>query len=419
MEKKFPEPSKFIRPEEQIALYFSDTWSEQQKDNCDAILQQYYIERRPVKEILTDWGFNVPASRFTSTLPTIETYYECQLDSCNGSLLFTPVGRDRIWSNEPIVCEVCNHKIIFSQDCKTYGHYSQCDCDHCENKRAAALQEKHQKKEDARQAFFAQVNRSAVKLADLSPENQIKLAAAIRCMLDNDTGELVVQNGLVPGNRLMQRTENVTTVLRQLHGVGALCLISTRLEGDWKKNEYIVSDYQVEYSRFLINLTEIDARDVGQLAKLEDQILQEYSQENEELNQSNVASLLSGEAMLDELISYSEWRCDELGLPFHVSDVSLSKFKKVLNLYDLGRARNIVWSATRGVLEYQAKNRAYRKQLAGMTASFTLSNAERAKANEWELEPYLRTQKLSEFSKIIANVVTGLGDAWETTVTKS
>lgn len=410
-----PSPPPFICDGRQYRCIFKERWDHDQRENFSTILSEYFCSSKTIAQIIKDWSFGFHNSQFVSHLPFIYLNRSCQKTHCNGELFIELKSREKLWNDSPVICETCRHEIYLDAQIKTYRVSENCKCDDCIYERKIEKENKQKEIEKREGEYLSKLNKTPIDLADLFDEDKFKLAILLRASYDPEFLFINPELCLQRNNKLMKRSENIIDLFKNLLEVGALKVRTLNYDSDWDDGDFVINGYyplRCSYSLNIKNVLEINGQEVSQL---EFQLFQQIKNLEISKRRDCIITLCKA-AMLDELISYTESRCSDLKLPFTLSENGKVNFEEILEMFDLARSRNVIYTATRNVLEYKAKGlHENQKQLSYLVPKFAVSYAERVKANGWNIDPYYDRTGVSVSSRVLADVITELGDNWEST----
>jgi len=118
------------------------------------------------------------------------------------------------------------------------------------------------------------------------------------------------------------------------------------------------------------------------------------------------------EIALNECLEYLLYIMKDHGFDFKPGDKTILTINNILNDFSVSQIFNFIWSAAKSAASYYMREKPPKQQAANSVVGTLQRNAERAKAEQWDITHYKRDRRCPQtmISEVFFNAVLQIGD---------
>lgn len=352
------------------------------------IMDDYYNSDLSVTKIKSKHSINSNVINLAKEFPLVYLEEKCPYDKSN---LVEQLPSRSGHSTKVPECPTCGHKLE--------GH---CNCDGCEEKRRKIGEQKRKIIISA----YTTTDIDKVKYENLSASSKIFLSALLHAGLNEEADKISGPN--IVENKLSPTKEFDQIILDHLLSRDII-LIDPMSPIDAFPIDAFPDKYYVFKVNYLVNI-ETGSKGLGYL---------EYPDRTDIIQQHKEECLgMWRQIALYECLEYLVEQMNEAKFDFNPKDKTRLVINHLIEDYSIGQIWNLIYGSVNNAAAWYQKSNVTKKHAANSVVTTLNNRGDRAKAENWKLNPYHRSynNKLSQLSMVFFDSILQIGnDGFEKT----
>ncbi|WP_294831529.1 hypothetical protein [uncultured Lactobacillus sp.] len=344
-----------------------------------SIMDDYYNSNLSVAKIISKYSISRGIRNLSKEFPLIYIEEKCPYDKSN--LVLEMPSRNGNSTRIP-KCTICGHELKRN-----------CNCKGCQEKNRKI---REQKRKIIISAYA--LNTSKVKYEDLSVSSKIYLSALLHAGLNDEaskiSGEKIIEEKLSP------TYEFDRIILEHLLSENIILVDPMSPIEAFSVNDSSIA-YYIFKVNYLINV-EDDSEGIDNL---------EYPDRINIIQYKEECLAMWKQIALYECLEYLVEQMREARFEFNPQKKTKLVINHLIEEYSIGQIWNLIYGSVNHAAAWYQKSNVSKKHAANSVITILNNRGDRAKAENWKLNPYHRSydNKLSQLSMVFFDSILQIG----------